>query len=140
MAYMSAWAGNWFSDSYFGSAKHDYSLSRTFYTDTALGAANAAPQASQVLAGTRVGYTLADTGGFRFSPTVGLNYARLSLGAYHETGGGEFDLLVDHRALQSVTVATGAEFSFTPWTARPAGSRPTGALPTNRSLATALIG
>ena len=121
MAYMSAWAGNWFSDSYVGSAKHDYSLSRTIYTDSALGAADAAPQASQILAGTRVGYTLADTGGFRFSPTVGLDYARLSLDAYHETGGGEFDLLVDDRALQSVTVATGAEFSFTPtlWTGAP---------------------
>ena len=65
MAYMSAWAGNWFSDSYVGSAKHDYSLSRTIYTDSALGAADAAPQASQILAGTRVGYTLADTRGFR---------------------------------------------------------------------------
>ena len=53
MAYMSAWAGNWFSEFYVGSAKHDYSLSRTIYTDSALGAADAAPHSSQILAGTR---------------------------------------------------------------------------------------
>ena len=113
-AYASAWRGAAFADSFVGYAQHTFAFNRTIVAGGTGQTAESAPRAAQILAGGRVGYTFEPMRGLRFSPTASLSYMHVDMSSYRESGGNAFDLIVDKRATTSMTISTGAEFSFKP--------------------------
>ncbi|MGE0045171.1 MAG: autotransporter domain-containing protein [Hyphomonadaceae bacterium] len=114
MAYASAWHGGWFADAYAGVAQQDYLMNRSLLTGGPLQQVESTQGAVQSLAGIRGGYTFRPMNGLTLSPTITLNYSHLNFDGYRESGGGDFDLLVDERSLTSMTVESALEFSYQP--------------------------
>lgn len=113
MLYASTWEGGWYADFYVGVAKHEYATSRM--PGLALDySADAAPGATQTLAGVRAGWTFEPVQGLFVGPSVAMNYSNLMLDGYRESGGGDFALDIDGRSLTSMTVESGIDFTYQP--------------------------
>ncbi len=114
MLYGSAWNGGWHVDSYFGVAHHAYEVSRAGGAgfDRSL---DAAPGATQMLAGVTAGWTFDPLEGLSLGPSLSVRHASLRMDGYREQGAGDLALEVDARRIDSTTVETAMEFAYRPF-------------------------